>query len=113
MSRKKKWQGEEAHDHICDLAQSELERRGFKTLDHYRYISDFACGELDIFAFKPEYKTAILIEVKYNDNYKNRKKADSQTKRAVEHCQVLQQFDKIIRMYAYHNGNGYELHKLR
>ena len=112
MSRKKKHAGEAEHDSVCDLVQCEAEKRGFKTLDHLDYKTFYACGELDVVAYKPGYNTVIVIEVKYNDNYKNRKKAEQQTKRASKFCPFLQQFHKVIRMYAYHDGNGYQLHKL-
>jgi hypothetical protein len=97
------------HDSICDLIQTELERRGFHTLDHLEYKTDTACGELDVVAYKPGYTRAILVEVKYNHNYKNQKKAISQMKRAEEYCPFLQQFKNITKLYVYHTRNTYKI----
>jgi len=63
------------------------------------YKTDLACGELDVVAYKPGYTRAVLVEVKTNHNYKNRKKAINQMERAEKYCPFLQQFYQITKLY--------------
>ena len=103
-----------AHDRICSLVEAEFRGRGFKTLNHYTYYGNkrnSAIGEIDIIAWKTGYKRAIVIEVKYNDNQKNRNKAKEQLNRSEHYCKALQEYN-ITKMYAYHQNKCYVLKKV-
>lgn len=104
---------EKDHDHICDLVQNEFKKRGFKTIDHFEYNKNHIIGEIDVFAYKEGYTRGILVEVKYTNNYPNKKKAEKQTERAVKYCDFLQQFKNITKFYVYHNKDTYQIVKLR
>ena len=104
--RKRKTQGQELHDRLCDLIIEDLKKKGYETLDHYKYTSLEACGEVDIIAYKNDY--ILDIEVKYNHRAKNKRKAEKQLTRSEAFCDVLLD-KKVFKFYAYHVGEGYKL----
>ena len=93
------------HNHICDLVEEELQRRGWTTTQDIVY-NNIKSGQLDVAGFKNKY--AMVVEVKYNDCNRNHLHACEQTERAVNYCPELQS-KRVFRMYGYHQDKGYVL----
>jgi len=81
-----------------------LNVRGYDVKDHIEYGGYYACGELDVLAFKDNY--ALVFEVKTTGNYKTRAKAINQLNRAERYCHLLQG-KRVFKFYVHGNGEDY------
>lgn len=73
------------HGALVQLVKDELLFRGYDNVfleDFVEYNVGGICGEIDLYALKPNHNSIILFEMKCSNTYKTRQKAREQLERA-------------------------------